>query len=72
MSKLDIRYVEKEMNRFLAPQGYKIAKIERVILGWGPTITDDFDIVIRPMKSPPPLGVSVSESIDAGESLGDG
>ena len=35
----------------LEPYGYSVKKFETIILGWGPTITKDYEIIIGPKGS---------------------
>lgn len=37
------------INHALEDYGFKVVKCERIILGWGPTITNNYEIEVAPI-----------------------
>lgn len=43
-------HLEDAINTAIYQLGYKVKSVDRIILAFGPTITDDYEVVIQPME----------------------
>ena len=63
--------LKKKLSAFLLTEGYEIKSFDRLILAFGPTITDDYTLIIGPVKTnPPALGIHIQDGIGAKSRLG--